>query len=414
MSQLVSLPTELLLTVAESLPNQKDLSDFVQTTKRTYTVLQPYLYKNNIQNHGTSALLWAAKHGHTTLTKRMLDAGASISALNTNHTNPASRTRIAGNALSLAARGPHIETLTCLLSETRPGRACDPGQLREALHDGAIPAHSTEAVKLLLQYKASLEPADSVPPYSSALGAAVAACWPDIIPFLLEAGARPGDNEIPTPLESAIRTNQPEVVEMLLGAGMRLADDGGLCIVAEQNNQTLLKMFVEAGLEVVMCWQGALFAAVMHGQTEMVAGLIEKGVNPHLTHDVFMLSFECPRYSTIGFAVRFGHLGVLKLLLQKGVRAERSDLDLAMDERFEEAVALLEECDFEDVPRKENVRDFFEKKVRERRVTQPGYEELKMQDSLCDPAMRLQVEDSQHTRYLWANDGTEGYSMFIS
>ncbi|KAJ5589383.1 hypothetical protein N7537_012061 [Penicillium hordei] len=417
MSQLTLLPTELLLSIAESLPNQKDLSAFTQTTKRTYTVLQPYLYKNNIQNHGTSALLWAAKNGHTVLTQKMLDAGARISARTSsslNHTNPTSVTRIAGNAVSLAASGPHIETLTCLLSEKRPGQACDPNQMREALNKGAIPAHSTEAVKLLLRHKAPLEPADTLLPNPSALGAAVAARWAGIIPFLLEAGACPGKNEIPTPLERAITMNQPDIVDILLEAGIGLVDDGGLCIIAEQNNQRLLEVFVETGLEVGMCWQGALFAAVMHGQTEMVTGLIEKGANPNLTYDVFMLSFECLRYSTIGFAVQFGQLEVLELLLEKGVRAERSDLNLAQEERFEEAVALLSECDFEDLPRKENVRDFVEKKVRERRRTEPGYEGLKMQDSLCDPAMRLELEDVRDNSYPWGNDGTQGYTMYVS
>ncbi|KGO40820.1 hypothetical protein PEXP_086320 [Penicillium expansum] len=307
MSQLTSLPTELLLSIAESLPSQKDLSALVQTTKRTHTALQLYLYKANIQNHNQSALLWAAKHGHTTLTQKMLDAGARISTLNSSHnpTNP-----IEGNAIALAASGPHVETLACLLSEKRPGQACDPTQLRDALREGAIPAHSLEAAKLLLQYKAPLEPANTLQSYLSALGAAVAASWADMIPFLLEAGACPGKYEIPTPLECAIRTNQPEVVEMLLGAGMRLSDDAAF---------------------------------------------------------------------TIGFAVRFGRLGVLKLLLETGVRAEQSDLDLAREQMFEEAVALLEGCDFEDLPKKENVREFVERKVRKRRVTEPRYEDLTMQ-----------------------------------
>ncbi|KGO59543.1 hypothetical protein PEX2_075230 [Penicillium expansum] len=406
MSQLTSLPTELLLSIAESLSSQKDLSALVQTTKRTHTALQLYLYKTNIQNHNQSALLWAAKHGHTALTQKMLNAGARISTLNSSHnpTNP-----IEGNAIALATSGPHVETLACLLSEKRPGQACDPTQLRDALREGAIPAHSLEAAKLLLQYKAPLEPANTLQSYLSALGAAVAASWADIIPFLLEAGACPGMYEIPTPLECAIRTNQPEVVEMLLGAGMRLTDDAALCVIAEQNNQRLLRVFVEAGLEVGMCWQGALFAAVMKGQTEMVALLIEMGANPHLTHDVVLLTFQTPRYSTIGFAVRFGHLGVLKLLLETGVRAEQSDLDLAREQIFEEAVALLEGCDFEDLPKKENVREFVERKVRKRRVTEPRYEDLTMQGTLCpDMGLRLWMEDSvrrSRTRNLRVNDG---------
>ncbi|KAJ5951331.1 uncharacterized protein N7479_009744 [Penicillium vulpinum] len=385
MSQLDSLPTEILLSVAQYLPTQKNFSAFVRTTRRTYTVLQTYLYKNNINNHGSTALIWAAKHGYTTLAKKLLDAGASISVLksHSNHLrSPTTNVCISGSALSLAARGSHIETLACLLAETRPDRRWYHDQLGEALHYGAIPAHSEEAVKLLLRYNASMEPGGGVLRYSSALNAAVDSRWPVIVPVLLEAGACHGQGDLHTPLERAIHTDQPELVDIFLGIGMRLVNDAALCVIAEQNNQTLLNVFVEAGLEIDMCWQGAFFAAVKCGQCKMVEVLIEKGVNPHLTQDVFLSNYERPRYSAIGVSVYFKRLDVLKLLLKKGVRAEWSDLVMAQESSFKKAVALLSKCDFEDVPEKENLRVFMEKKLRERQVTEPGYKGLEIQGKL--------------------------------
>ncbi|KAJ5359989.1 hypothetical protein N7517_009180 [Penicillium concentricum] len=304
MSQLASLPTDLLL-IAESLPNQQDLSAFVQTIQRTYIVLQLYLYKNNIKYHGSSALLWAAEHGDTTLTKKMLDAGTSIRAFDPFSANPIPLPHRVDNPLSLASRGQRIETLTCLLAETRPGQKWVPGQLRATLQEGAIPARSVEAVKLLLRYNVPIAPTEYIIGFQSAIGAAVTASWADILPFLLEGGACMDENEIPTALENAVRMKQPEVVEILLGAGVRLEDDEMICTVVLQGSLRMLEAFVEAGFEVERCWQRALFVAVVHGKTEMVAWLIEKGSNPHLRTDMLMINRDNLRYSTIGFAVHF-------------------------------------------------------------------------------------------------------------
>jgi hypothetical protein len=146
-----------------------------------------------------------------------------------------------------------------------------------------------------------------------------------------------------------------------------------------------MDMFLDRGFDVEMCWQGALFAAVMHGQVDMVELLTARGANPHLTHKVWMWSFELCRYSTIGFAVQFRHLETLKLLLQKGVVPEIRDLELASDERFGEAVAFLKMCSFDDVPEKQHLAQCVDEKIRERHAADLEVCNLEILTPLEDP-----------------------------
>ncbi|KAL3487006.1 ankyrin repeat protein [Aspergillus germanicus] len=336
MTRLTSLPAELLLLIAKYIHNEKDLVSFTYTTERTCAVLQTYLYRTHIYYHGTWALLWGPEHGRTNLITNLLTAGASIGGFDDwssgYHHNPGGGFRRVGNPLALAAKGNNVETLRVLLGEKRAGQAANPAQLR--------------AVEMLIQSGASLCAVHGFRSYPSALSGAVLAGFSDIIPYLLEVCVEPrgphGDSETPTPLEHAIKANQPDIVRILLDAGHRLVSDGGLSVIAAQGNKVLMDMFLDRGFDVEMCWQGALFAAVMHGQVDMVELLTARGANPHLTHEVWMWTFEICRYSTVGFAVQFRHLETLKLLLQKGVIPETRDLQLASDERFGDAVALLE------------------------------------------------------------------------
>ncbi|KAH1805861.1 hypothetical protein KXX27_009790 [Aspergillus fumigatus] len=106
----------------------------------------------------------------------------------------------------------------------------------------------------------------------------------------------------------------------------------------------------------------ALFTAIMDGQYEMVEFLIEEGANPHLecelwTHDENGF-FETLFYSSIGFAIHFRRLQILRLLLAKGVLPGQGDLCLAVKKEFEEAVALLSKFSNQDLPQKESIENY--------------------------------------------------------
>ncbi|KAL4914971.1 ankyrin repeat-containing domain protein [Aspergillus aurantiobrunneus] len=145
-----SLPLEILLVIAESLPLQ-DLARLVQTSHFFATTLEPHLYAHaathiipgkhrlvldwaatkprlsvldKIRKHGkhtgnaltiippkckTRALSFAAKHGHTAAAKILLDMGAEI-----NQVVPIEDS-YQFTALHRAARRGHIETATFLL-----------------------------------------------------------------------------------------------------------------------------------------------------------------------------------------------------------------------------------------------------------------------------------------------------------
>ncbi|GIC89769.1 ankyrin repeat domain-containing protein [Aspergillus udagawae] len=364
MAQLDQLPIEVLLFIAEYLPGQRDINALTQVNRNLYHHLHFFLCRYNVKHHQGSALIWAAKKGHIRLATKLLNAGANIahfeSPAETNHDRNTRLSEIE-NPLLLAAQGGRIAILKSMLSETRPGQACSPAQLRTVLH-WAIRARDSELVELMIHQKAPLDPAGEEREALSALGVAVVSRDESIIPRLLNAGARPGQNEEPCPIARAIETDQPQVVKLLLEHGIRLNSDTGLCFIASRNDKILLQCFIDYGLDLSMDGHAALFTAIMDGQYEMVEFLIEEGANPHLecelwTHDENGF-FETLFYSSIGFAIHFRRLQILRLLLAKGVLPGQGDLCLAVKKEFEEAVALLSKFSNQDLPQKESIENY--------------------------------------------------------
>jgi ankyrin repeat protein len=55
------LPTELLLSAASFLDLERDINSLAQTNRLFHSLINPYLYRRNSHNSGSSALLWAAR-----------------------------------------------------------------------------------------------------------------------------------------------------------------------------------------------------------------------------------------------------------------------------------------------------------------------------------------------------------------
>jgi hypothetical protein len=53
---LSNLPEELVLLFADALLNESELNAFARTSRRFYRILNPYLYRNNVRHHNSSAL----------------------------------------------------------------------------------------------------------------------------------------------------------------------------------------------------------------------------------------------------------------------------------------------------------------------------------------------------------------------
>ncbi|KAF2177263.1 hypothetical protein K469DRAFT_677513, partial [Zopfia rhizophila CBS 207.26] len=78
---LLRLANELLKCIAESLGSERDINAFTQINRRLYDLLNLYLYRHNIQDSGSSALLWAAIHGQEATAQRLLGEGADIQTI---------------------------------------------------------------------------------------------------------------------------------------------------------------------------------------------------------------------------------------------------------------------------------------------------------------------------------------------
>ncbi|EGU85447.1 hypothetical protein FOXB_04039 [Fusarium oxysporum f. sp. conglutinans Fo5176] len=78
---LPDLPNELLLHFAESLESEGDISALARTNASMHNLLSDYLYENNVKQHGSSALIWAAYHGRIETAQRLLDNGADANVL---------------------------------------------------------------------------------------------------------------------------------------------------------------------------------------------------------------------------------------------------------------------------------------------------------------------------------------------
>lgn len=129
----------------------------------------------------------------------------------------------------------------------------------------------------------------------------------------------------------------------------------------------------------------------------MVESLIEKGADPNLdwqfsTRDHADWFF----YSTIGFALHFGHLEIVKLLLAKGVHPDKTDLELATKRNYEEAIALLSEFSYDNLPEKGSVPTHVSFNIEAR--FDKGLEVNVVTDELwtCDTT---QVEGSEDAKY---------------
>ena len=78
---LESLPTELHECVSEHL-EPKSINAIARASKRLRLSLNKDLYRFNVQQSGSSALLWAAQRGQKVTAKRLLEAKANIQATN--------------------------------------------------------------------------------------------------------------------------------------------------------------------------------------------------------------------------------------------------------------------------------------------------------------------------------------------
>lgn len=164
------------------------------------------------KHHGWTALVWAARNGHTDLVTLLLDQGANINAI----------TKDGFTALSHAISKKHINTAHLLL-----GCGADPN----LIEDGASPALPIAAgfgfvglVQAILDHGGKIDALDNFG--HSALGNAVTSNEPEVLKLLLgyalDANAIcPGFVEWP-PLHFAAECDALECAQILLDHGANI------------------------------------------------------------------------------------------------------------------------------------------------------------------------------------------------
>ena len=104
---LLALANELLHIMSKDLQSERDINAFAQANCRLYRLLNCYLYRYSIQQSGSSALLWAAEHGHEGTVRTLLEEGARVQITTNYNQTP----------LLLAAKQGHTTVVELLLNE---------------------------------------------------------------------------------------------------------------------------------------------------------------------------------------------------------------------------------------------------------------------------------------------------------
>ena len=85
---LLDLVDELLLCISENLEAERDINAFSRTSSHLHNVLNPYLYRHNVQRLGSSGLWWAAQDGQEATTRKFLEEDADVQAKDSDGRTP--------------------------------------------------------------------------------------------------------------------------------------------------------------------------------------------------------------------------------------------------------------------------------------------------------------------------------------
>lgn len=320
MAKLSQLPNEILLLVAKSVSNQRDINALVQTNWRLYRPFHAFLCIFNIQHHQSSGLLFAASSENSTLVNEFLDAGASIASfelLPDDDETDFDNFDKQDSLLLRAAQNGHVELLKTMLSETNPSRACIPPQLRTVLH-WAIEAGNQVIVELMIANEAPLGRSEVPSGIPLALSQTLEFRRDkSIIECVLQTRWKPTALS-PDPFVQATSYSDTSIPQLLLRYGVRQKSTKILSHLARRGDTASLRVLIDSGLDIVVYGHIALFIAINLGDQAMVQLLLEEGANPHLKG----IATKWLYYSTVYHAVQYRRLDILKVLVDKGVRPD--------------------------------------------------------------------------------------------
>ncbi|KAL5339546.1 ankyrin repeat-containing domain protein [Aspergillus crustosus] len=276
------LPPELLLMIAERLESQSDLNALSQTSKPLYSILSDTLYQNNIKEHNSSALFWAATAGSIGTLKQALLSAADFNTRDEYRLTP----------LIYAAIHGHFDVARLLIQHgadfyiegrcsKRPWDKCGP-----ALHEAASRG-KTRVVQLLLDLGADVNHRGGA--HGHALEAAICAGDTHTVQVLVNNGANielPGFYD--TLLIAAAIMGNVDIALILLEHGANVnAQDGvlgpPLQAAADGGHTDVVQLFLDWNADVNAYggyYHTALIAAREGEFTDIEELLLENGADP--------------------------------------------------------------------------------------------------------------------------------------
>lgn len=302
---LQNLPNELLSCIAEALSSEKDINAFVQTNRRTYRTLNPYLYQHNLQQSGSSVLLWAARHGQKKTAANLLRERRNDQAKCDY-----------GTPLCVAAEMGHEEIVKLLLDKGADVNA-QGGYNGNALYAASEEGHEA-IVKLLLDKDADVNVQSGY--YGNPLHAASTRGHATIVKLLLDKGANINaqDGCGGSSLYAASLGGHEAIVKLLLDKGADVNVQSGkyynaLFAASSGGYEAIVKLLLDQGAEVNASnggYYNALYAASCGGHEAIIKLLLDKGADINAQGGLFGTPLQGTLYE--------GHETTMKLLLDKG------------------------------------------------------------------------------------------------
>ena len=251
---------------------------FIATQEQHLQVMAMLLERGANPEHnikdGTTPLIMAAQLGFTEGVKLLLKYGAAANKAQQN----------GATALLMAVQEGHLETMTVLLANHADANQMTPLGTPLIM---AIQNQSLQAVKILLAHGAN--PGTARRDGVTALTLAAYDGQTAIVNLLLRHNADSNQTTAKgtTPLFIAAQRGHLDIVSILLkhGARLDLKVDGSVDVLLEQADkidrlEEIENLILKNKLSKTVPGLTALYAAVIFGQTQIAALLIEKGAEP--------------------------------------------------------------------------------------------------------------------------------------
>ncbi|KAJ5955421.1 hypothetical protein N7501_009700 [Penicillium viridicatum] len=281
---------------------------FVQTNTTLYKLLNTYLYCYDVQQLGSSALLWATQHGQEATTRKSLQEGAHIQTVFKSNRTP----------LALAAESGHEIVVKLLLATDGVDPNCKdlfertPLSLATPLSWAAV--YGREAVVKLLLAKEGVNPNSKNSNGRTPLLHAAEKGHKAVVKLLLATESVDPDCKDSlgwTPLASAAQYGHEVVVKLLLAT--KNVDPDSNNYLKRTPHSLAAQSGHEGVVELLLATDGTpLSRAAENGREGVVKLLLAKdGVDPNCK-DLFGRTPQ-------SLAIRKGHKTVLKLLQMYGI-----------------------------------------------------------------------------------------------